>query len=60
MFWVISIFINVIIHEATSKDKSLKRIEGFGFVYYLELEAVLETIQPFVLNNTVTKSAVRI
>lgn len=56
---MISIFINVIIHEATLKDKSPKRIEGFGFVSYLLLEAVVETIQLFLLNNILT-FAVRI
>jgi len=44
---MMSIFISVIIHEATLKGKSLHRIERFGLVFYLALEAVIETIHLF-------------
>lgn len=45
MFSFISISINVIIHEAVLKDRSCKRVEGFGLLSYLALEAVKEAIQ---------------
>lgn len=54
-----SIFINVIIHVATLKSGSLKKNEHLGVVSYLALEAVIETVQLFNLNNMLT-FAVRI
>lgn len=56
---MVSIFINVIIHVATLKSKSLKWNEHLGVVSYLPLDAVIETIQLFHLSNMLTY-AVRI